>query len=42
MKSVFEINDYREACKFLQKKYDKIRKALSEKTIITLIQKTVI
>ena len=23
MKSVFEINDYREACKFLQKKYDK-------------------
>ena len=23
MKTVFEINDYREACKFLQKKYDK-------------------
>ena len=23
MKSVFEINNYREACKFLQKKYDK-------------------
>lgn len=24
MKTVFEINNYREACKFLQKKYDKL------------------